>query len=142
MQGSEAPIVLVEGKTYPIETLYRPLTEDGENEDSDSGDMITGICNAVKELDDIHYGDTLVFLPTERDIRDAQEALEKLNLRHTEVLSLFARQTAAVQNAIFHPKNKRRIILSTNACGCIASRIICHVMNLPTRRLNAPRWPR
>ncbi|PID65189.1 MAG: ATP-dependent RNA helicase HrpA, partial [Gammaproteobacteria bacterium] len=65
-------------------------------------------------MDDIHYGDTLVFLPTERDIRDAQEALEKLNLRHTEVLSLFARQTAAVQNAIFHPKNKRRIILATN----------------------------
>ncbi len=138
MQGSNAPVVMVEGKTYPIETLYRPLiTEsstplsgvEGDKKPSpfgrglgegkkisqeDDGDMIVGICNAVKELDDIHYGDTLVFLPTERDIRDTQEALEKLNLRHTEVLSLFARQTAAVQNAIFHPKNKRRIILATN----------------------------
>ncbi len=112
IRGKVAPIVMVEGKTYPIETLYRPLTEDDENEDS--GDLIVGICRAVQELDDIHYGDTLVFLPTERDIRDAQEALEKLNLRHTEVLSLFARQTAAVQNAIFHPKKKRRIILATN----------------------------
>ncbi len=138
MQGSNAPIVMVEGKTYPIETLYRPLItepstplsgDEGDKKPSpfgrglgegkkisqeDDGDMIDGICQAVKELDDIHYGDTLVFLPTERDIRDTQEALEKLNLRHTEVLSLFARQTAAVQNAIFHPKNKRRIILATN----------------------------
>ncbi len=138
MQGSNAPIVMVEGKTYPIETLYRPLItepsiplsgDEGDKKPSpserglgegkkisqtDDIDIIDGICRAVKELDDIHYGDTLVFLPTERDIRDAQEALEKLNLRHTEVLSLFARQTAAVQNAIFHPKNKRRIILATN----------------------------
>ncbi len=115
VRGKVAPIVMVEGKTYPIETLYRPLVdEDEEDGDDISADMIDGICNAVKELDDIHYGDTLVFLPTERDIRDTQEALEKLNLRNTEVLSLFARQTASVQNAIFHPKNKRRIILSTN----------------------------
>ncbi|PID64983.1 MAG: hypothetical protein CR962_00490 [Gammaproteobacteria bacterium] len=140
LRGKVAPIIMVEGKTFPIETLYRPLiTEpspltplprgEGDKKPSPSGrglgegkkisqtddiDIIDGICRAVKELDDIHYGDTLVFLPTERDIRDAQEALEKLNLRHTEVLSLFARQTAAVQNAIFHPKNKRRIILATN----------------------------
>ncbi|PIE97987.1 MAG: ATP-dependent helicase, partial [Propionibacterium sp.] len=152
IRGKVAPIIMVEGKTYPIETLYRPLIDDSSDEQMDDfsdevqgvvaqraktvqkvrqasaqrttpqfaenspfdGDMIDGICRAVKELDDIHYGDTLVFLPTERDIRDAQEALEKLNLRHTEVLSLFARQTAAVQNAIFHPKNKRRIILATN----------------------------
>ncbi len=87
IRGKVAPIVMVEGKTYPITTLYRPLIdEDEEDGDDISADMIDGICNAVKELDDIHYGDTLVFLPTERDIRDTQEALEKLNLRHTEVL--------------------------------------------------------
>lgn len=112
VQGAEAPVVLVEGKTFPIETIYRPIADD--DSEADNTDLNDAICRAVKELDDIHYGDTLVFLPTERDIRDAQEALQKLNLRHTEVLSLFARQTAALQNAIFHPKNKRRIILSTN----------------------------
>ncbi|PIE45019.1 MAG: ATP-dependent RNA helicase HrpA [Gammaproteobacteria bacterium] len=138
LRGKVAPIIMVEGKTFPIKTLYRPLIIEpstplpgGEGDkkpppfgkglgegkkvsQTDDIDIIDGICRAVKELDDIHYGDTLVFLPTERDIRDTQEALEKLNLRHTEVLSLFARQTAAVQNAIFHPKNKRRIILATN----------------------------
>ena len=114
-RGKPAPIIMVEGKTFPIKSIYRPLDDDAKAVNaSDSNDVIAGICRAVKELDDIHYGDTLVFLPTERDIRETQEALEKLNLGHTQILSLFARQTAAVQNAIFHPKNNRRIILSTN----------------------------
>ncbi|MBS9778318.1 MAG: ATP-dependent RNA helicase HrpA [Gammaproteobacteria bacterium] len=112
VNGEESPIVMVEGKTYPIETFYRPLVDD--NDEEREADVIDGICRAIKELDDMHYGDTLIFLPTERDIRDTQEAIERMNLKHTEVLSLFSRQTAAVQNAIFKPKNKRRIVLSTN----------------------------
>ncbi|MGY0399914.1 MAG: ATP-dependent RNA helicase HrpA [Ostreibacterium sp.] len=107
---NHAPIVLVKGKTFPIKTLYRPWTE-GEN---DAEDLTESICRAVEELDSFHYGDTLIFLPTERDIRETMEALQKRHLPQTEVLSLFARQTIAVQNAIFNPKNKRRIILSTN----------------------------
>ncbi len=40
-------------------------------------------------------GDVLVFLPGEREIRDAAEMLRKANLRHTEVLPLYARLTPA-----------------------------------------------
>lgn len=111
-----APILTVLGKTYPIETLYRPIIDsnNSSNNDSDNTDLHDAICQAVLELDQYHYGDTLVFLPTERDIRDAGESLNKLGLANTEVLSLFARQSSQLQNVIFHPKNKRRIILATN----------------------------
>jgi len=110
---NQAPVITVAGKTFPVETLYRPLCSEAEDKMQDI-DTIDGICRAIRELDTIHYGDTLVFLPTERDIRETADVLAKLNLRHTEILSLFARQTMALQQAIFHPKSKRRIILATN----------------------------
>ena len=60
-------------------------------------------------------GDTLVFLPGEREIRDATDLLEGRNYRDTLVLPLFARQAGAEQSAVFHPvRSKRRIILATN----------------------------
>lgn len=80
----EAPIVEVSGRTYPVEVRYRPLLED-DTDDSDR-DQITAICDAVDELDHEAPGDVLVFLSGEREIRDTADALNKRNLRHTEVL--------------------------------------------------------
>lgn len=80
----EAPIVEVSGRTYPVEVRYRPLLED-DSEDSDR-DQITAICDAVDELGHEAPGDVLVFLSGEREIRDTADALNKRNLRHTEVL--------------------------------------------------------
>lgn len=80
----DAPIVEVSGRTYPVEVRYRPLLEE-EGEDSDR-DQITAICDAVDELQAEGPGDVLVFLSGEREIRDTADALNKKNLRHTEVL--------------------------------------------------------
>lgn len=111
----EAPIVEVSGRTYPVEVRYRPLLEgaDGDTEDSDR-DQITAICDAVDELSGEAPGDVLVFLSGEREIRDTADALNKRNLRHTEVLPLYARLSHAEQNRVFQRHTGRRIVLATN----------------------------
>lgn len=108
----EAPIVEVSGRTYPVEVRYRPLLEE-ESEDSDR-DQITAICDAVDELHAEGPGDVLVFLSGEREIRDTADALNKRNLRHTEVLPLYARLSHAEQHRVFQRHTGRRIVLATN----------------------------
>ncbi|MFJ2833074.1 ATP-dependent RNA helicase HrpA [Streptomyces sp. NPDC087263] len=113
----EAPIVEVSGRTYPVEVRYRPLLEE-EGDDSDR-DQITAICDAVEELQGEGKGDILVFLSGEREIRDTADALNKKNLRFTEVLPLYARLSHAEQNRVFQQTphiqaGGRRIVLATN----------------------------
>ncbi|MFG3309900.1 ATP-dependent RNA helicase HrpA [Streptomyces wuyuanensis] len=108
----DAPIVEVSGRTYPVEVRYRPLLEE-DSEESDR-DQITAICDAVGELQKEGPGDILVFLSGEREIRDTADALNKKNLRHTEVLPLYARLSHAEQHRVFQPHTGRRIVLATN----------------------------
>ncbi|MCX4846507.1 ATP-dependent RNA helicase HrpA [Streptomyces sp. NBC_00893] len=111
----EAPIVEVSGRTYPVEVRYRPLLEE-DTDDSDR-DQITAICDAVDELQSEGPGDVLVFLSGEREIRDTADALNKRNLRHTEVLPLYARLSHAEQHRVFQRTPNgivRRIVLATN----------------------------
>lgn len=107
-----APIVEVSGRTYPVDVRYRPLLED-DSEDSDR-DQITAICDAVDELQSEGPGDVLVFLSGEREIRDTADALGKRNLRHTEVLPLYARLSHAEQHRVFQRHTGRRVVLATN----------------------------
>ncbi|MEU8891231.1 ATP-dependent RNA helicase HrpA [Streptomyces sp. NPDC048442] len=108
----EAPIVEVSGRTYPVEVRYRPLLEE-EGDDSDR-DQITAIADAVDELQSEGPGDILVFLSGEREIRDTADALNKRNLRLTEVLPLYARLSHAEQNRVFQRHTGRRVVLATN----------------------------
>lgn len=108
----DAPIVEVSGRTYPVEVRYRPLLEE-EGDDSDR-DQITAICEAVDELHSEGPGDILVFLSGEREIRDTADALNKRNLRFTEVLPLYARLSHAEQHRVFQQHTGRRIVLATN----------------------------
>lgn len=108
---NNAPMIEVSGRTYPVEVRYNPLSE---QEDGHERDQIQGIADAVDELQQEGLGDILVFLNGEREIRDTADALNKLNLRDTEVLPLYARLTNAEQNRIFQSHTGRRIILSTN----------------------------
>lgn len=108
----DAPIIEVSGRTYPVEVRYRPLLEeDGDDADRD---QITAICDAVDELQSEGPGDVLVFLSGEREIRDTADALGKRNLRHTEVLPLYARLSHAEQHRVFQRHTGRRIVLATN----------------------------
>ncbi|WP_152663155.1 ATP-dependent RNA helicase HrpA [Arsukibacterium ikkense] len=106
----DAPIIEVSGRTYPVETRYRPYAEQADKD----ADPLQGIFDAVEELYREPPGDILIFLNGEREIRDTADALEKLQLRHTEVLPLYARLSAAEQNRIFQSHAGRRIVLATN----------------------------
>ncbi|MEZ8739473.1 ATP-dependent RNA helicase HrpA [Photobacterium swingsii] len=106
-----APIIEVSGRTYPVETRYRPITEDGDDTDRD---QLQAIFDAVDELCDEGLGDILIFMNGEREIRDTADALEKRNLRDTEILPLYARLSAGEQNRVFQSHSGRRIVLSTN----------------------------
>ena len=103
-----APIIEVSGRTFPVEVRYRPIVEEDEQ------DQLQGILNAVDELQAEGRGDILIFMNGEREIRDTAEALQKQNLRFTEILPLYARLSAEEQQRIFRPSSLNRIILATN----------------------------
>ncbi|MGW6928515.1 ATP-dependent RNA helicase HrpA [Lentzea sp. NPDC054927] len=101
-----APIIEVSGRTYPVETRYRPLDEDD--------DQTQGIINAVHELQAEGPGDVLVFLSGEREIRDTADALKQEDLRNTEILPLYARLSVGEQHRVFQRHTGRRVVLATN----------------------------
>ncbi|MBU2478658.1 MAG: ATP-dependent RNA helicase HrpA, partial [Gammaproteobacteria bacterium] len=109
---NNAPIIEVSGRTYPVEVRYRPLITD--NEDDRDRDRGQSLLAAVDELAHDGPGDILVFLPGEREIREAAELLRKHHPAQTEVLPLFGRLSAAQQAEVFKPHSGRRIVLATN----------------------------
>ena len=126
---NNAPVIKVEGKTFPIDIIYKDTDDDI--------DLSEEIISAVGELDNYHYGDTLVFLPTERDIREVAKQLEIQKIPNTQILSLFARQSKKLQQAIFKPGSKRRIILSTNVAETsITVPRILHVIDSGLARIS------
>ncbi|MDO8788659.1 MAG: ATP-dependent RNA helicase HrpA [Sulfuritalea sp.] len=112
MDGKAAPVIEVSGRLYPIETRYRPWQE------KKGGDLNEAIVGAVDEAHRAGPGDVLVFLPGEREIREAAEALRKHSFGKLapglEVLPLFARQTAVEQGRVFTSHQGRRVVLATN----------------------------
>ncbi|MBF7729657.1 ATP-dependent RNA helicase HrpA [Pseudomonas sp. N040] len=120
---NDAPIVEVSGRTFPVETWYRPLLgEQDENGETLEDDLSVdqAILRALDEFAAFERsagkrpGDVLVFLPGEREIRDAAELLRKANLKHAEVLPLYARLSPAEQQKIFQSRPGRKIVLATN----------------------------
>lgn len=104
-----APVVEVSGRTYPVETRYRPLAE-GQD------DLNQAILDAIEELLNCpQRGDILVFLSGERDIREAAQAIRKAQLPHVEVLPLYARLSLAEQSRVFQRHGRGvRVVLATN----------------------------
>jgi ATP-dependent helicase HrpA len=102
-----APVIEVEGRTYPVEVLYEPPP--------DEVDLAEAVANAVADVTSLDpHGDILVFLPGEREIRDAENALVARKLRHTVILPLYARLSVADQQKVFTSIPQRRVILATN----------------------------
>ena len=128
----DAPVVEVEGRTFPVEVRYRPPGQAQEPAGPAPGapgkgggrrepaperelDPLAAITRAVDEITaEDPRGDILVFLPGEREIRDLHRALEKRQYRATEVLPLYARLSAKDQDRVFNPGPGRRIVLATN----------------------------
>ncbi len=109
-----APVLMVSGRTFPVEMRYRPWEESREY------DISNAISDAVDELwSGTPRGDILVFLPGEREIREAAEHLRghlshNVYTRHVDVLPLFARLTQAEQERVFETGGAPRIVLATN----------------------------
>ncbi|WP_433718740.1 ATP-dependent RNA helicase HrpA [Actinoplanes sp. CA-051413] len=128
-----APVIEVSGRTYPVEVRYRPLVEStGDEEEEDASvrsreaagrsdgsreepiDQVDGIAAAVDELGRESSGDILVFLSGEREIRDTADALDKRDLKSTEIVPLYGRLSAAEQHKVFQRHTGRRVVLATN----------------------------
>ncbi len=114
-KAGPAPVIMVSGRMFPVEQRYRPFEESREY------DLNSAIADGVDELwrDAHNAGDILVFLPGEREIREAADHLRRhLShqplMRNAEVLPLFARLSPAEQDRIFDGHTGRRIVLATN----------------------------
>jgi ATP-dependent RNA helicase HrpA len=102
-----APVIQVEGRTFPVEVLYEPPADDV--------DLAEAVADAVANVTSLDpRGDILVFLPGEREIRESEQALQARNLRHTQVQPLYARLSAGEQAKVFASIPQRRVILATN----------------------------
>ena len=123
-----APIFEVEGRSFPVELRYRPISElsivgsDDDEFDDFEENLPRAVVSAVEEcFQDAQekghpeHADILIFASTEQEIRELQETLQKFGPRHTEVLPLYARLALAEQQRIFNPSGGgRRIIIATN----------------------------
>jgi ATP-dependent helicase HrpA len=103
-----APVIHVSGRLYPVEQRWRPFEESREYGLNDA------IADAIDELWREGAGDALVFLPGEREIREAAEQLRKHHPPGVEVVPLFARLSQEEQDRVFEPHAARRIVLATN----------------------------
>jgi ATP-dependent helicase HrpA len=103
------PVVSVSGRTYPVDVLYRPA-----GDDDDENSMLVALENGINEVWRHGPGDVLVFLPGEREIREASTFLGRRLGEGVELLPLFARLSPADQKRIFKPSTGRRVVLSTN----------------------------
>jgi ATP-dependent helicase HrpA len=118
-----APVLTVEGRAYPVEVIYQPLDAGGSDADPASTDpaekaeavhYIDGAVEAVgRILAESATGDILVFLPSERDVREVRELLESVG-RGCELVPLFGRLSNAEQQRVFAPTQRRKIVISTN----------------------------
>ena len=128
-----APVIKVEGRTFPVEVIYAPLDGMGsdyaENDENEEKDDKEAVASAKAEA--LHYidgameaverivrestgGDILVFLPSERDIRELGELLDGRRLRDCEVIPMFGRLSNSEQQRVFAPTQRRKIVLATN----------------------------
>ena len=103
-----APVIQVSGRMFPVEQRWRPF------EESRGYDLNDAITDAVDELWRTAPGDVLVFLPGEREIRDAAEHLRNHHPPGVDVVPLFARLSQAEQDRVFEPHAAPRIVLATN----------------------------
>ncbi|MEM1107158.1 MAG: ATP-dependent RNA helicase HrpA [Planctomycetota bacterium] len=118
-----APLIEVSGRTYPVETRYRPLPEDERDSPSEGPTLDRALTECLDEVAADRDGDVLVFMPTERAISQAAKVLRS-HAQHSphlsrgkplEILPLYARLSNAEQQKVFNPKgHTRRVVIATN----------------------------
>ncbi len=138
--GRPAPVIEVKGRTYPVDVWYR---EPALSDKSEEPDVIRSVVSAVEDLQSHAPGDTLVFMPTERDINEAAHALRSRyestsSSQHgIEVLPLYARLSLKEQSRIFQSHTTRRIVIATNVAeSSITVPGIRYVVDTGTSRIS------
>lgn len=120
---NDAPVIEVSGRTYPVDIEYRPIApesdadESGEDPREAAADLtyVEACVAAVEEIIDTSTdGDILLFLPGERDILEARDALQDWARGRLELVPLFGRLSAEEQQRVFAPTSRRKVVLSTN----------------------------
>lgn len=106
-----APVIEVSGRIYPVELLY---LSDNDEETPEETYVDSAVKAAGDLLDLYNFGDMLIFMPTERDIRETCDRLKGLCRIDTVIMPLFARLGRAEQEAIFSKIDKRKIVVATN----------------------------
>ncbi len=107
-----APVFEVSGRLFPVEIRYDPLDSDDE-----AGEIsyIEGAARAVERVcDESLEGDILIFMPSERDIRDVRDRLSEVAGEALDILPLMGSLSAGEQERVFRPSNRRKVIVSTN----------------------------
>ena len=108
-----APIIEVSGRLFPVEVRYDPIDRDLEEKGEST--HIDAAVRAVEELTGRRRpGDILIFMPTERDIRETRELLSGRLREEVAILPLFSRLTRSEQERVFQPMNLRKIVIATN----------------------------
>jgi len=112
---NEAPIIRISGRLYPVETRYRPLASEGEDNDGDTESHVEAAIAAVEAIaGDRDQGDILIFMPTEQDIRETCELLTRRFGKNMTILPMFSRLTWAEQQRVFQPSAQQKIVVATN----------------------------
>ena len=122
----DAPVVEVSGRLFPVEVRHWPLQEILEDDSSDLSYVDGAVAAVTRLLDESNSGDLLVFMPSERDIREAGDLLparlaagrgpsrSRAGTARVEVLPLFGRLSTSEQHRVFARSTARRVIMATN----------------------------
>ncbi|MFN4262557.1 MAG: DUF3418 domain-containing protein [Thioalkalivibrionaceae bacterium] len=127
---NDAPCFVIEGRSHPVEIIYRPPRESnagepkrgrGSHDQNDSNDIDPLTRELIATVDDCvgpnglqGGGDVLVFLPGEAEIREAHRLLRRRHAGRLEVLPLYARLPTKEQARVFQSGRHQRVVLATN----------------------------
>ena len=119
----DAPIIQVSGRMFPVEVIYAPLDQfgsdaspdDDTNAKAEALHYVDGAVEAVERIiRESENGDILVFMPSERDIRETCDLLDGRRLKNCELVPLFGRLSNAEQQRVFTSTQRRKIVVATN----------------------------
>ncbi|MGP2881460.1 ATP-dependent helicase HrpB [Serratia marcescens] len=104
----EAPVVVSEGRSFPVERLYQPLASHQRLED--------GVAAAVKRLLAEQPGSLLLFLPGVAEINRVLERLTGEVASDTDLCPLYGALPLAQQQKAIQPAapGRRKVVLATN----------------------------
>ena len=109
----DAPIIEVSGRLYPVEVIYEPLDAASE-ERGDISYIDAAVTATERILFETNFGDVLIFMPGERDIRETSDQLEGRFSGEAEVIPLFGRLSSGDQQRVFSDSPRRKIVIATN----------------------------